>query len=115
MSEGNTRPDYALFGDWGVEDIADSGIAPVVMIEAKTLRRNLVDELVDKLEQYTKEEPRMTEGVAVLTNGGEWRLYEVEGRRKLANKLIAEIDIIQGNRIEAARTLHKHLGRRQWR
>ena len=115
LSEGNTRPDYALFGDWGVEDIAESEIAPVVMIEAKTLRRNLMDEFVDKLEQYTKEEPRMTEGVAVLTNGGEWRLYEVEGRRKLANKLIAEIDIIQGNRIEAARTLHKHLGRRQWR
>ena len=115
LSEGNTRPDYALFGDWSVEDIAKSGIAPVAIIEAKALHLSLTDEFVDKLEQYTKEEPRMTEGVAVLTNGGEWRLYEVEGRRKFANKLIAEIDIIQGNRLEAARTLEECLGRRQWR
>ena len=115
LSEGKTRPDYALFGDWSAEDIAESVIAPVVIIEAKALRRNLMDKFVDKLEQYTKEEPRMTEGVAVLTNGHEWRLYGVEGRRKLANKLIAEIDIIQGNRIEAARTLHEYLGRRQRR
>ena len=115
LAEGNTRPDYALFGDWGAADIVDIGVAPVVMIEAKALRLDLVDEFVDKLEQYTKEEPRMTEGVAVLTNGGEWRLYGVEGRRKLGNKLIAEIDIMQGNRREAARTLDEFLGRRQWR
>ncbi len=115
LSEGNTRPDYALFGDWDVEDIADGGIAPVVIVEAKALRRDLVDEFVEKLEQYTKEEPRMTEGVAVLTNGGEWRLYDVEGRRKLANKPIEIVDIIHSNRREAARTLHRYLGRQVWR
>ena len=51
LSEGKTRPDYALFGDWSAEDIAESVIAPVVIIEAKALRLNLMDKFVDKLEQ----------------------------------------------------------------
>lgn len=114
LSAEKGRPDYALFGDWNATDLADGGVAPVVIIEAKRLRLPL-DEFVGKLAEYSRAEPRMTEGVAVLTNGGLWRIYDVQGRGRLEGKLIAEVDILNGNRREAARMLQTWLGRSVWR
>ena len=114
LSEGKNRPDYALLGDWSAEEIAGDGIAPVIILEAKALHTNL-DPFLDKLDGYSKAKPRMTEGLAVLTDGAVWRIYEVEGRGRLAGKLATEVNILEGNRLTAARTLHEWLGSREWR
>lgn len=114
LSAETGRPDYALFGDWNAADLADGGVAPVVIIEAKRLHLPL-DEFIEQLAEYAKAQPRMTEGVAVLTNGGQWRLYGVQGRGRLEGKPIAETDILNGNRRESARTLQTWLGRSVWR
>lgn len=67
--------DYALFQECSAQDIANQKITPRVLIEAKSLRASL-DPYLDQLMWYVRTS-RMTEGLAVLTNGAEWRLYDV--------------------------------------
>ena len=114
LSEGKTRPDYALFGDWNAVDIVAERIAPVIILEAKALRTTL-DPFLDKLDEYARAEPKMTEGLAVLTDGAVWRIYEVRGRGGLARKPSVEVSVLEGNRLAAARALHEWLGSREWR
>ena len=108
------RVDYALFGVWSVDDIATGSIEPVIIIEAKALRNDLNDH-IEQLEKYVEASPSMKEGVAVLTNGIEWRLYSVEGRGRLAGKRMDSVDILKDDRRWVAQTLHQWLGRHQWR
>ena len=51
----------------------------------------------------------MTKGWAVLTNGIEWRLFRVEGRKTLAQQ--PEQTVTLDNRAKAAEVLYNTLGR----
>jgi hypothetical protein len=106
--------DYALFGVWSVDNIVTGTIEPVIIIEAKALRSDLNDH-VEQLEEYAEAHPPMREGVAVLTDGIEWRLYSVEGRGRLAGKSMDAVDILRDELRGAAQTLHQWLGRYRWR
>ena len=77
---------------------------PAIIIEAKQVGRNLDDDLV-KLQNYVRARPAMTEGVAVLTNGVEWRLYRVNGRRNLSGENGITANTLSDDPEETARTL----------
>ena len=108
------RVDYALFGVWSVDNIVTGTIEPVIIIEAKALRSDLNDHR-EQLEEYAKAHPPMKEGVAVLTNGIEWRLYGIECRGSLSGKSMDIVDIFKDERRKTAETLHRWLGRFRWR
>ena len=109
------RVDYALFGEWDVEYIASGTIQPVIIIESKALDVDFTDHEVQQLRGYVGATPRMEEGVAVLTNGKLWWLYDVSKAGRFDGKLICKIDIVEGNRHESARLLNDWLSRSQWR
>ncbi len=48
----------------------------------------------------------MKEGVAVLTNGREWRLYRVDGRKNLSGERGSTVDILYGNLRQVSQTLN---------
>ena len=81
------RVDYALFGEWSAVDIEGGSIEPAVIVEAKALRGEL-DEHLDQLEQYATIGPPMVpgDGMAVLTNGNEWRMYDIGDRGVLLRR-----------------------------
>ena len=110
------RVDYALFGEWSAVDIEGGSIVPAVIVEAKALRGEL-DEHLDQLEQYATIGPHMVpgDGMAVLTNGNEWRMYDIGDRGVLLRSTVAEVNILEDNRRQAAETLHQLLGRHRWR
>ena len=85
-------------------------MALAIVIDARPVGSDL-DVSLDQLQHYIDAEPSIKTGVAVLTNGQEWRLYDVEGRVSLAGKLVRSIDIIKGNQREAAEILHHWLDR----
>ena len=53
-------------------------------------------------------------GVAVLTNGREWYIYNLRKRGDFSDKLIGEINLLEGSVREAARVLHEQLGASNW-
>lgn len=109
------RVDYALLCDAeDLHDIGSGNVAPAIIIESKPVGADL-DQNLDQLRGYIEAPPPMKTGVAVLTDGLKWRLYNVEGRGGLERKLIMEVDIKNGNRREAAQTLHEWLNRNRWR
>lgn len=105
------RVDYALFGIPDVEAIGNNSMAPDIVLESKAFRIPLDDEAVSQLESYVRAEPRMRGGVAVLTNGSEWRIYDVSRRGGFAGKEVARLDILTGNRRNSARLLSQWLSR----
>ena len=54
----------------------------------------------------------MRKGRAVLTNGGEWWVYDVSRRGAFSMKLVEQVDILTGNQRLAAQTLNCWLNRR---
>ena len=97
--------------------INDSLEQIVIVIEAKRATFNLGGEpssLESKLLGYTK---GMDIGVAVLTNGLIWRLYELNSaRRTLSDRITEKVDIRSdyGDVAESARSLHDWLSRDHW-
>ena len=73
------RVDYALFGIPDVESIGNNSVPPDVVIESKALREPLDDD-VPQLQRYVQASPPMRNGVAVLTNGNEWWIYDLTKR-----------------------------------
>ena len=102
------RADYALFGKVEMPDIGTGYAVPAIIIESKAVGINL-DSGLAQLQKYVKAEPSMTEGVAVLTNGGKWRLYRVEGRKALSAERGIEVDIINDNLRQVSQTLNRWL------
>ncbi len=102
------RVDYAL---------GDCNGDVVVVIEAKSLRtsvKNRPSGLENQLAGYVR---GMNDGVAVLTNGVIWHLYELDSsRRALKNKHVAEVDIREGHGDvgKSASTLHNWLRKDRW-
>ena len=108
--QSRTRVDYALGNSQG-------GIAAV--IEAKSVNvavDNRPSGLENQLARYAK---GMKYGVAVLTNGAIWHIYEMDSsRRSLKNKHIAKVDVREGNadNPKSARVLHRWLNKpKLWR
>ncbi len=66
---------------------------PVIVIEAKYRGRNLVNH-ESQLEGYTCQ---MLSGIGVLTDGMEWRLYNLRRRGDFSAKLIGIAHIVNGN------------------
>ena len=91
------RVDYALFGTPDVESIGNNSIPPDVVIESKALREPIDDD-VPQLQRYVEADPRMRTGVAVLTNGNEWWIYDLTKRGPFEGKLVDRVNILTGNR-----------------
>ena len=109
-SRGNSVVDYALFR---TADMVRKGrylIAPDVIIEAKKLRTSL-DQWVHKLRDYAAVAPRMRSGIGVLTNGGQWWIYNLALRDEFAKKLVGRIDVLDDEPSAAAHVLDHWLGR----
>ena len=111
---GCGRADYALLSEAPLHEFENANVAPAIIIESKTVGSDL-DDALDQLQRYVEAEPEMKTGAAVLTNGVEWWLYDVKGRRNFDRKHIAKVDIINGNQREAARILNEWLNRGRWR
>lgn len=104
------RVDYALFGTPDVESIGNNSIPPDVVIESKALREPLDDD-APQLRRYVEAEPRMRTGVAVLTNGNEWWVYDLTKRGSFERKLVERVNILAGNRRSHAGFLNQWLDR----
>ena len=102
------RADYVLGNSHGEN---------IIVIEAKRLDVAVGGEprgFENKLAGYTR---GMTNGVAVLTNGLVWRLYELDStRRALRNRRTEKADIREGygSISGSARTLHEWLDKDKW-
>ena len=107
--QGNGAVDYALFRRGEMEKIGRLQVAPDIVIESKELRTTLDGE-ISQLRDYVKADPPMRKGLAVLTNGGEWRIYRVTRTSTLAREPVT-VDILNGNRRNATRDLNQYLGR----
>ena len=102
------RVDYALFRRLDMDKLRESDMpAPDIIIEAKALDESL-EWALDKLRRYVKSPPSMNGGIAVLTDGVKWRLYEVGSRGGLGPPHVVNINEDHG---KAAKTLHDKLGR----
>ena len=85
---------------------------PRHIIEAKALKVDL-DLYRAQLSRYMGASPKMTMGVAVLTNGRKWRLYDASKTGRLAEKFICEVDIKESPTKDSATVLIKHIGKNQ--
>ena len=113
---GQRKVDYALFGNADLDDIAAGNIAPTIIIESKRVKTELTVQHVDsQLSRYANCRPRMYRGVAVLTNGRHWLLYDMSKRVRFGRKLSAIVDITKGRRQDVAKELHYWLNRERWR
>ena len=104
------RVDYALFAGADVDAIVKGLVVPDVIIESKTLRTDL-DDGVSQLRSYASTSPRMQEGFAVLTNGDEWRIYDVSRSGRFPSKEVERVNILTGDVRSSAEVLDQRLGR----
>ena len=100
------RVDYALFAASAVADIVNDGVLPDAIIESKYLGPPL-DESVSQLQRYAESEPPMESGVAVLTDGGKWWIYDLSLRSSFTSKLAERVDILTGSRRASAQILNQ--------
>lgn len=108
--------DYALFAHHSRATILEGG-APVIAIEAKSLwghGRSSLAEHESQLEYYITASPPMEKGLGVLTNGGEWRVYDISKSGELKDKLMAVVDVTEGSIEDAAWTLNEWLANERW-
>ena len=104
------RSDYCLFGTPDVDAIGNNSVPPDVIIESKAFRTPL-DEVVAQLQSYVEAEPVMRNGVGVITDGGNWWIYDVSKRGSFENKLAERLDILTGSRRASAQILNQWLSR----
>ena len=108
------RVDYALFAAAEVDAIVNGVVVPDVIIESKALKAEL-DGGVSQLRSYASASPRMDEGFAVLTNGDEWRIYNLSHRGSFGGKLVVEpVNILTAAPGDSAGVLHHWLGRSEF-
>ena len=106
------RVDYALFRDLALETVMEKGMPPPdIIIEAKALPVRLTSAQLDKLQRYAEGNPRMATGLAVLTNGTIWQIYEVQADGTLPRHPMECVDIEQKGIRGTAEKLQQLLGR----
>ena len=93
--------DYALFNREG---------RPIILIEAKRLGINPAGD-ESQIAGYAL---GMRDGVAVLTNGQEWILYDLSKRGPFGSKYVRSVDIRLGSIRQAAQTLNQWLRKSRW-
>ena len=115
FTETGGRVDYALFRNLDLATIIHKGMpAPDIIIEAKALAVRLTAAQLDKLQKYAQEGfYPMTQGLAVLTNGTIWQIYEVQADGTLPQDSKDCVDIEQEGIRRAAEKLQQQLGRGQ--
>ena len=79
----------------------------VVIVEAKRMSNGLTTER--EAEQLAGYAEGILSGVAVLTNGKDWYIYNLRKRGDFSDKLTSPINLLDCNVCEAARTLHAAL------
>ena len=84
----------------------------VVIVEAKRMSNGLTTEREE--EQLAGYAEGVLSGVAVLTNGKDWYIYNLRKRGDFSDKLISPINLLDCNVREAARTLHAALDVGNW-
>ena len=108
--QNGRRADYAMFGILDVQAIGNNAVPPDIIIESKPLRAEL-DGAVPQFRWYAQASPRMQSGVAVLTNGNQWWIYDLSLRGSFTSKRVVQVDIITDDPQAAAQILHQWLGR----
>ena len=84
----------------------------VIVIEAKQMYNRLATEREE--EQLAGYAEGLLSGVAVLTNGIDWYIYNLRMRGSFSDKLVGEVNLLEGDIPEAALTLRKWLDVGQW-
>ena len=113
VKSANGRVDYAFFGEGYVESIAAEAVAPIMLVEAKAKHVNL-GRHVSRLEGYVKGVQEAGDGVAVLTNGKVWWIYQVEWGRPIDRSNREVIDVVNGSPWEIARRLEARMSPDNW-
>ena len=108
--QNGRRADYAMFGIPDVQAIGNNAVPPDIIIESKPLWAEL-DGAVPQLRRYAQASPRIQSGVAVLTNGNQWWIYDLSLRGSFTSKRVVQVDIITDDPQAAAQILHQWLGR----
>ena len=103
-----------MFGTPDVEAIGNNSVPPDVVIESKALRTPLGD-AVTQLESYVNADPRMRVGVAVLTNGSEWWIYDLSKGGAFSSKFVDQVNILTGSQRSHAQFLNRWLRRSGYR
>ena len=94
------RVDYALL---------DNDDKPVVIIEAKALNLNGTKTSQEgQLEAYSK---GMKRGYAVLTNGADWKVWDLSKRGGFNAKLVLELNLLENSPRQCATALNRLLRR----
>ena len=84
----------------------------VVVIEAKRMDYGLkADRGQEQLSAYAEE---LFSGVAVLTNGIDWYIYNLRKGGSFSDKLDGEVDLLKCNLREGAQILHQSLDVKRW-
>ena len=104
------RADYCLFGTSDVAAVGSNSVAPDVIIESKAFRTPL-DEVGLQLQSYVEAEPVMRLGVGVITDGGNWWIYDISRSGDFAGKLVTQVDVLIGSRRASAQVLNQWLDR----
>jgi predicted type IV restriction endonuclease len=84
----------------------------VIVIEAKQMYNQLTTEREE--EQLAGYAEGLLTGVAVLTNGTDWYIYNLGKQGSFSDKLVGEVNLLKCNIPEAARTLHMWLDVGKW-
>ena len=82
--KNSRRVDYALFPRSTPGDFEQGEAVPAIIIECKSFRTELLQKDGDQLQTYLNADLRMSEGLAVLTNGDKWGMYLLEGGEPLS-------------------------------
>ena len=108
------RVDYALFPRSTVYDFAHGEAVPAVIIECKSFRAELWEDHGHQLQAYVDAEPRMTEGMAVLTSGDKWLFYLLGDGRRLCDIEPYAVDLTHYDPKFIAKKFDELMGRRNW-
>ena len=108
------RVDYALFSDTTPRDFSRGDAVPVIIIECKLLWSCLWEEDGHQLQAYVDAEPRMTEGLAVLTSGKRWIMYLLGDDRRLVDIPPDVVDLIDDDPDFVAGKLAHLMDWRNW-
>ena len=113
-ADNGGRVDYALYRDVELKTFFNTKQfpRPDIIIEAKALKVPLSDAThVPKLQSYVNSLRVISGGVAVLTNGADWWIYEIRGRRWLKNSKVCSVNIHEDDPNLCAKILVKYIGR----
>ena len=108
------RVDYALFPDGIAYDLSGAEPVPTIIIECKSVRTNLASGHAKQLQDYVDAGPGVSEGLAVLTNGHEWRFQLFGDGLRLSRITPYPVDIVHRDPEDAARKFIDYLGRNNW-